>query len=158
MCEMLRYYGYAAKTVSQWTLIYSLHNHVIETCYTWQTVPNLNGSLEINTLALNNCFSYRNVFQNDANALSKIVFKNPFFYQKDQNFGPYDFVQISLACHICPQPDNYRTTSIFAFHNNPVRWVLTNSSEFAIFNTPQPYSVTSDETWSRFISLHWVQD
>ena len=64
----------------------------------------------------------------------------------------------SIKTHICSQPDNYRTTSIFAFHNNPVGWVLTNSSEFAIFNTPQPYSVTSDETWSRFISLHWAQD
>ena len=25
---MLRYYGYATKTVSQWTLTFSLHNHV----------------------------------------------------------------------------------------------------------------------------------
>ena len=33
-CEMLCYYGYAAKTVSQWTQIFSLHNHVTETCYT----------------------------------------------------------------------------------------------------------------------------
>ena len=30
---MLRYYGYAAKTVSQWTLTLSLHNHVTVTCY-----------------------------------------------------------------------------------------------------------------------------
>ena len=40
------------------------------------------GSLEINNLALNNCFSYRNVFQNGTNTLSKIGFfffkKNPF--------------------------------------------------------------------------------
>ena len=37
------------------------------------------GSLEINSLALNNCFSYRNVFQNGINALTKMVFKNTFF-------------------------------------------------------------------------------
>ena len=30
---MLRYYGYAVKTVSQWTLTFSLHNHVTVTCY-----------------------------------------------------------------------------------------------------------------------------
>ena len=40
------------------------------------------GSLEINTLALNNCFSYRNVFKNGVNALSKMVFKNPIFLSK----------------------------------------------------------------------------
>ena len=35
-CEMLRYYSYAAKTVSttvsQWTLTFSLYNHGNETC------------------------------------------------------------------------------------------------------------------------------
>ena len=30
---MLRYYGYATKTVGQWTLTFSLHNHVTVTCY-----------------------------------------------------------------------------------------------------------------------------
>ena len=57
------------------------------------------GSPEINSLALNNCFSYRNVFQNGVNALSKMVFKIFFFFvflflfcfvlffcQKAQNF------------------------------------------------------------------------
>ena len=39
---MLRYYGYAAKTVSQWTPTFSLHNHVTETCYIWQTILTLN--------------------------------------------------------------------------------------------------------------------
>ena len=34
ICEMLRYYGYTAKMVSQWTLTFSPHNHVTETCYT----------------------------------------------------------------------------------------------------------------------------
>ena len=39
--------------------------------------------------------------ENGANALSKMVLKKPFFCQKAQSFvyfGPYDFVQISLAC------------------------------------------------------------
>ena len=31
------------------------------------------GSLETYSLALNNCFSFRNVFQNDINALSEMV-------------------------------------------------------------------------------------
>ena len=39
ICEKLRYYGYApgyaAKTVCQWRLTFSLHNHVNETCYIW---------------------------------------------------------------------------------------------------------------------------
>ena len=49
------------------------------------------GSLQ-NSLALNSCFSYRNVFQNGVNALSKMVFKKMcffffffFFGQKAQN-------------------------------------------------------------------------
>ena len=46
LCEMLRYYGYAAKKVnamvSQWILTCSLHNHGNETCHTFQTVLNLN--------------------------------------------------------------------------------------------------------------------
>ena len=46
------------------------------------------GSLEINSLALNNCFSYRHVFQNGVNALSKMVYKNlkTVFCQKSQDF------------------------------------------------------------------------
>ena len=39
--------------------------------------------------------------QNGVNVLSQMVFKNPVFGQKAPNFvnfGPYDFVQISLAC------------------------------------------------------------
>ena len=39
---MLRYYGYAAKTVNQWTLAFSRHNHVTETYYIQQTILNLN--------------------------------------------------------------------------------------------------------------------
>ena len=34
---MFRNYGYTAKKISQWTLNFSLHNHVTETCYTKQT-------------------------------------------------------------------------------------------------------------------------
>ena len=40
-------------------------------------------SLEINSLALNNCFSYRHVFQNGVNALSKMVFKKNSFFVKN---------------------------------------------------------------------------
>ena len=42
------------------------------------------GGLQINSLALNNRFSNRNVFQNGVNALSKMVLKTPFFRQKAQ--------------------------------------------------------------------------
>ena len=38
------------------------------------------GSLEINSLALNNCFSYRKIFQNDVNALSNMVKKKKTFF------------------------------------------------------------------------------
>ena len=38
------------------------------------------GSLEINSLALNNCFSYKNVFQNGVNALLKVILKTRFFF------------------------------------------------------------------------------
>ena len=44
------------------------------------------GSLEINRLALNNGFSYRNVFQNGVNALSKMVIKKPRFLSKSSKF------------------------------------------------------------------------
>ena len=57
-------------------------------------------SLKTNSLLINKCFSYRNVFQNGEKALSKMVFKNVGFGQKAQNFlyfEPYDLVQISLA-------------------------------------------------------------
>ena len=36
------------------------------------------GSLKSNSLPFNNCFSYRNVFQNAVNAMSKIFLKNRF--------------------------------------------------------------------------------
>ena len=51
---------------------------------------------------LNNCFNYKNVFQNDVNALSKMVLKTQDFCQKARNSLSlnrwYDFVQISQAC------------------------------------------------------------
>ena len=37
------------------------------------------GSIQINSLGSNNCFSYRNAFQNGGNALSKMVLKNSDF-------------------------------------------------------------------------------
>ena len=43
-------------------------------------------SLSINSLALNNNFSYRNVFQNGVNSLSRMVITNPAFGQKAQKF------------------------------------------------------------------------
>ena len=54
------------------------------------------GSLQINSIALNSCFSYRNVFQNGVKALSKKVLKNPMFVKKLKNFvqfGPFNFEQ-----------------------------------------------------------------
>ena len=50
------------------------------TCWTTVMFGTLeDGSLEINPLASNNCFSYRNVFQNGFNALSKMVLKSLIF-------------------------------------------------------------------------------
>ena len=44
-------------------------------------------SFQINSLALNNCFSDRNVLQNGVIALSKMVFFfKPFFCQEAENF------------------------------------------------------------------------
>ena len=40
------------------------------------------GSLEINSLALNHCFSHINAFQNGVNALSKMGLKARFFVKK----------------------------------------------------------------------------
>ena len=46
------------------------------------------GSLEINSLALESCFSYRNIFQNGVNFFVKNGFKKTpvFLVQKAQNF------------------------------------------------------------------------
>ena len=43
------------------------------------------GSLKLSSLALNNCLSYRNVFQNGVNVLSKCSLKTDFL-SKSSNF------------------------------------------------------------------------
>ena len=50
-------------------------------------------SLQINSFALDNCFSYRNVFQNGVNALSTMVLKNPVF-------GFFLFLFLFLFCFV----------------------------------------------------------
>ena len=44
------------------------------------------GILKIISVALNKIFSYKDVFQNGVNALSKMVLRTPTFCQKAQNF------------------------------------------------------------------------
>ena len=56
------------------------------------------GSLLINTLASNICFSYRNMFQNGVDALSKIVDAFLSKSSKFHLFGLSDNVQILLVC------------------------------------------------------------
>ena len=59
------------------------------------------GSLEINSLALNNCFSYRNIIQNGVNALSKMFLETRFFVKKLKISYSLDHTilfKISLAC------------------------------------------------------------
>ena len=51
-------------------------------------------SLEINSLALNKCFSYRNVFQNGVNALSKIVIVLCFYYHQRKHTGTIQSYQV----------------------------------------------------------------
>ena len=50
LCEMFHYHGYVAKTISQWPLVFLLHNHGNETCYIWQTILNLNCLYKKNVL------------------------------------------------------------------------------------------------------------
>ena len=53
------------------------------TCRTTIILETLeDGSFQIDSLVLNICFSYRNVFQNGVNALSKMVLKNRLFVKK----------------------------------------------------------------------------
>ena len=63
-------------------------NRVWHVCRTTVLFGTLNDdSLDMNNLALNNCFSYRNVFQNGVNASSKMFFFFFFFFcHKAQNF------------------------------------------------------------------------
>ena len=59
-------------------------------------------SLVLNTLASQNCFTCRNLFQNDANDMSEcLTCETAFCKKKAQNFvwfGSSDFDQISPAC------------------------------------------------------------
>ena len=57
------------------------------------------GRLQINSLVLNNCFTYRKVFKYGFNALSKMVLKSPLFVKKLKILCSLDhFVNISPAC------------------------------------------------------------
>ena len=54
------------------------------------------GSLFINTLASNICFSYRNMFQNGVGALSKIV--DAFFVKKLKILSSSDYLKMFKFC------------------------------------------------------------
>ena len=60
------------------------------TCYKCRTTEIFgtlkDDSLEINSFTINNSFSYRNVFRNCVNALSKRVLKTPVFLSKSSKF------------------------------------------------------------------------
>ena len=61
--------------------------NLVTTCRTAVRFETLkDGSLQMNSLALNNCFSYRNVFQNGVNTLSKRFKKPGFFWSKNSSF------------------------------------------------------------------------
>ena len=63
----------------------SLPGYTCQTTVVFGTLKD--DSLQITNLALANCFSYRNVFQNDVNALSKKGAKNPSgFLSKNSKF------------------------------------------------------------------------
>ena len=69
--------------------------------------------LKINSLPLNNCFSFRNVLQNGVNSLSKMVLKNSIFCPIAQtfvHFRSYNLVQISQVCGPNTYQIMYRAT------------------------------------------------
>ena len=68
-------------------------------------------SLQINSLALNNYFSYRNGFQNGVNALSKMVLKNAFFF----------VIKLKISCSL--------DTVLFKFHLHAVQTFLKKCME-----------------------------
>ena len=73
--------------------------NLVTTCRTAVLFGTLkDGSLQINSLALNNCFSYRNIFQNGVNTLSKRFKKPGFFLVKKLKFCVVWIIQISPAC------------------------------------------------------------
>ena len=51
----------------------------------------------VNSYALENNFSYRNVFQNGVNSLSKMVIKNPAFVKKLQIYCCLDHTILSFS-------------------------------------------------------------
>ena len=74
--------------------------HVMDYHNFWNLTQK-NGSLKAISIPLNSCFSHRNVLQNGDYALSEMLFKKFFFFDKSSifvHFGPYDLVQITLAC------------------------------------------------------------
>ena len=99
------------------------------------------------SLASNNCFSYRNVFQNDLNVFffSKLV--NHFFVKKLKNllkFGLYNFVQISPACGI----------NTYDVSNSNIKYPL-ETSIFAVKLTLKLFRVTvADADIGSLKSLH----
>ena len=54
------------------------------------------GSLLINMVVSNNCFSYRNIFQNGIDALSKMV--EGFFVKKLKIFASLDYLIMFKFC------------------------------------------------------------
>ena len=78
------------------------------------------GSLEINSLALNNCFSSEMSFKKWRQTLVKMLKKNRFFFQKAQDFvyfGPYIFFQNLPACGSNTYQKMYGETSDFQCQN-----------------------------------------
>ena len=69
------------------------------------------GSLEINNLELNNCSSYRTVFQSGVNASSKMILKTSFFVKK-----------LKISCSL----DH---TILFKFYYHVVRTFLKERME-----------------------------
>ena len=63
-----KFYGFSSKKKT--AIFYSVVTRVVLPLFL-ETLED--GSLEINSLALNNLFIYRNVFQNGVNTLSKMV-------------------------------------------------------------------------------------
>ena len=72
------------------------------------------GSLKINNLALNNCFSHRSIFQNGVNDLSSMALKTPVFLWKS-----------SISCTL----DH---TILFKFHWHVVQTSVGGDSRLSI--------------------------
>ena len=69
-------------------------NYMFRTTVIFGTLKD--GSLEINSFALNNCFGSRNVFQNGVNSLSKMVLKKLVFF----------FVCLFVCLFFCQKAQN----------------------------------------------------